>query len=218
MLSNLETRMHADFRVIRVIEKRLMASDCHLSLTIDISPDQKSAKDRIKAMRLWLERFVDGCVAISSGDGVDTTMLEQITNNVMICPDEPHDYLLLILIHSKLNAIGGGEVIVESTSMDSDTGEGFSNTFSGPADEWLPSIKEWIGPLTFHDVPWWRRADSSTMDMKPLDGDDVEKIPDLGSDLIAMVRAPLEEREEAPERMAEIIRPAFKPRLVKSDD
>lgn len=202
--------------MLRLIDNRFSAIDCQLSMAIEIAPTQRMAKQRIKAMRLWLESFVDDCIALAAGTDTDTTTIEQVTNNVMLCPDEPHDYLLLLLLHSKLNAIGAGEVIITKSTLITDGGEGFANSFSGPTDDWLPSIKEWIGPRTFHELPWWERADTSTLDMKPEEGDDLSSIPDLGDDILRMVADP--PNEPAPSQPAEIIRPKFKPRLVTSDE
>jgi len=218
----IETKLHEGFRIIRLIDDHLMASDCQLDITIDIPADspKRDAANRIKAMKLWLGSFVDGSVAIGAGTEMDTTTIEKISNNVLICPDDPHDYLLLMLIHAKLTAIGGGLVIVTRTALASDTGDGFSNAISGINHDWLPSMDEWMGPKAFHDVPWWNRSDSSTMDMRPEPGDDPSNVPDLGSDLIAMVDKQAERPSSGPEKVepAEIIKPTFKPKVITSDD
>lgn len=212
----LETRMHMGFRLMRVIDARLVAGDCRLDLTINITMGQKSAKDRLKAMRLWIEQFLDGSIAIPAGRDLDTTTFEELTNFVLLCPDEPHDYLLLLLIHSKLNAIGAGEVVIETSSMVTDTGEGFSNSISGTTEDWLPSMQEWMGPRSYHDRPWWERDDSSTLDMMAEEGDDLSQTPNLGVNLLALISQEYKPDEPAP--VAEIIKPKFKPRLVSLDD
>lgn len=215
--------MSLGFRIIRLIENRLIASDCLLETTIDVRPRKQGsrAKERIKAMRLWIDEFVDGSVAISVGQGIDTSTIEQVSNNVLMCPDDPHDYLLLLLLHSKLSAIGEDEVIVGSTKLVSDQGEGFTNHVEGTVEDWLPSMAEWIGPRHFHDHPWWARPDSSTMDLKPEDGDDLSDLPELGYDLLAMVSVAQKTEAVAPElqeRTAEIIKPVFKPRVIPGSD
>lgn len=213
--------MRTGFRIIRLIEDRLVSSDCMLELEIDIPPtsDPGAAKDRLKAMRIWMERFLDGCVAFGTGTEIDTSLFERISNHVMMCPDEPHDYLLLVLIHSKLMAICGNEVIITATSMDTDTGEGFSNTVEGTAEDWLPTMEEWIGPRHFHELPWWNRPDSSMMDLRPEDDDDLSNKPELGMDLISMVSADgSEPMQQDRQYVAEIIKPSFKPRIITADD
>jgi hypothetical protein len=205
---------------MRLLEDRLTASDCALELEIDIPPSSRPwvAKNRLKAMRLWIERFLDGSVAFSTGTEIDTTMFEKISNHVMMCPEEPHDYLLLVLIHSKLMAICGDEVLISATSLHTDTGEGFSNTAEGTTEDWLPTMAEWIGPRHFHEVPWWNRSDSSMMDLRPEDDDDLSNKPELGIDLIGMVSADGEPAKEELAPVAEIIKPSFKPRIITADD
>lgn len=210
--------MHARFRIIRLLENHLLSSICEIKMVIDIPSTTKpmDSKNRLKAMKLWIETFLDGSVAFSVGNDIDTTTLEHLGNNLMMCPDDPHDYLLLLLVHSKLQAIGGDHVEVHSTSLISDTGEGFSNLIEGTTEEWLPSMEEWIGPLHYHDNPWWNREDSSMMDLKPEPDEDLTKLPPLGIDLISMVSRDLKDAADAP--LAEIIKPTFKPKIISADD
>jgi len=211
--------MHASFRVIRLLEDRLVASDFVLDCVIDILPTSNTseAKDRIKAMRLWLDEYLDGSIAFGANTEVNTETLEAISNSVIMCPDDPHDYLMLLLIHSKLDAIAGDAMVISKTNMISDTGEGFSNSVEGTAEEWLPSMSEWMGPKSYHDKPWWSRSDSSTMDMKYDDGEDITKIPELGIDLVGAVRSTRSDTNEQ-RPVADIVKPSFKPRVLTPDD
>ena len=211
----METRMHARFRLIRLLESRLVSSDFHLDMDISINVATPQAKNRIKAMRLWLDQFLDGGIAISSSCELNTSTIEESSNHVMLCPDEPHDYLLLLLIHSKLNAIGAGDAVINKTSMVSDTGEGFSNVFSGSVDDWLPTARDWSGSGDLKRDPWWRRDDSSMLDMTmPNDG---QEWPELGIDLLQAVSE--DDIDDSENRsVAKIIRPTFKPRVILPDD
>lgn len=210
--------MHASFRMIRLLEDHLVASNFALDCVIDIIPttNPSNAKDRIKAMRLWLDEFLDGSVAFGVNTGVNTDTLESIGNHIVMCPDDPHDYLLLLLVHSKLDAIAGDDIVISKTTLMSDTGEGFSNSVEGTTEDWLPSNVNWMGEKAYHDRPWWSRPDSSTIDMKYEEGDDIEKIPEMGIDLIGAVRGSQPQEENKP--LADIVRPAFKPRVITSDD
>jgi hypothetical protein len=211
--------MHASFRVIRLLEDRLIASDFVLDCVIDILPTSNTAeaKDRIKAMRLWLDEYLDGAIAFGVNTEISTETLEAISNSVLMCPDDPHDYLLLLLIHSKLDAIAGDTVVISRTNMISDTGEGFSNSVEGTAEDWLPSMADWMGPRSYHDRPWWSRSDSSTVDMKHEEGEDLKQIPELGIDLIEAVRSTRPDTGEN-KPVADIVKPAFKPRVLTPDD
>lgn len=212
--------MHVDFRIIRLLEKHLVASDCQLDMEIDIvaGSDPTMAKDRLKAMKFWVETFLDGSLAFGVNTTVDTSSFESISNNIVMCPDDPHDYLLLLLMHSKLSAIGGPEISVGSMNLISDTGEGFSNSIDGFADEWLPSMSEWMGDRHFHERPWWGRDDSSTIDLHAEPDDDLSVKPELGVDLMALVRSTPSSIQPAERPAAEIIKPQFKPRVLTPDD
>jgi hypothetical protein len=211
--------MHAAFRIIRLLDNQLIASNCIIDCSIDILPtsNPSNAKDRIKAMRLWIEEYLDGALAFGINTNANTETFESIGNQIMMCPDDPHDYLLLLLIHSKLDAIGGSGIVVSKTNLISDTGEGFSNSVEGTAEDWLPVNSQWIGEPAYHDRPWWHRDDSSTVDMKYEEGEDITDVPELGINLIELVgqKQPSPDNEQP---LAEIVKPAFKPRVLTLDD
>jgi hypothetical protein len=131
-------------------------------------------------------------------------------------PDEPHDHLVLTLIYSKLAAIGGDEVDIESVSIMTDTNEGFAFTVSGNTADILPDINSWMGNRYFWDCAWWNRADSSMMDMIPEPDDDITVKPPLGIDLIEAVTDQQNNEPLTAEQVkaAEIIKPSFKLRVI----
>ena len=219
----LETIMHVDFNIMRLIENRLSSSQCSIKMNIAINPENhSSAKNRIKAMKVWLEQYLEDSIAFSTSTTIDTSMLEGVSNNLVMCPEEPHDYLLLALIHAKMSAIADDEIVINKTSFIADTSEGFETTMQGTTEDWLPTMTDWVGPRHFHKIPWWDRSDSSTIDMKPNLDDDLTIIPKLGVDLITLVSEvdDVDTTMTNPinEQPAEIIRPKFKPRIITSDD
>lgn len=212
--------MHSNFRILRLLENELVCSDCHLEIEMNLNPqsDLDVAKTKIKAMKFWLQAFIHDCVAYDIHTSLDTTLLEEIANNVMMCPDDPHDYLLLTLLHSKLIAIGGDDIIIKSTTLYADTGDGFSHTLQGPTDEFLPNIDQWIGSRRFFEQPWWNRDDSSTIDMMPQDDEDLTIKPKLGENLYEMVSDQPTSKNNENSPAAEIIKPAFKPHIIDGQD
>lgn len=217
---NFETRLNVPFKIIRLLEGRVEASNCdiELLLTVDNKDSTNEAKTRLKAIKMWLESFLDGCVCYHTSTEMDTNLLTEISNHIMMCPDEPHDHVLLMLIHTKVSAIGGDDVLILSSSLVSDTSEGFSCSISGPAGDCLPSMEEWIGLRHFHKSPWWYREDSSMIDMLPNDDDDLTVIPDLGEDLILLTKSEDIADDITDEKItAEIIKPTFKPRIITND-
>jgi len=215
---HIETKLDLGFRIIRLIDDSLISSNCYMTVSIDLvgEPETSMAKARLKAMKLWTHAFLDGCIAYDVHTKIDTTLLESLSNHIMMCPDDPHDYLLLAMIHSKLTAIAGDDIVIRSTMLSTDTGEGFSNTIHGAIEDALPSMTEWVGPRSFWSVPWWSRADSSMMDIPPESSDDLTKKPHLGDDLLLMINEEDDIRTDKP--AAEIIKPQFKPRVIDDKD
>jgi hypothetical protein len=214
----IETTYCSSFRLIRLLGSELVASTCDLSIHIEVeqlvdSNDQESA---LKAIKLWLDQYIDSTIAYFPGTQHDTTLFEQMSNNVMMTPDEPNDYHMCILLHSKLNAIGLNHVKITKTEFASDTGEGFKCSMSGDTSDWLPPQEKWMGNNSILKEPWWKRSDASTIDIPYEQGDDVETIKkSLIVDLYSMVN---DGSHSAKEQQAEIIKPAFKLKLVKDDD
>lgn len=212
--------MHSDFRILRLLDNELTSSDCHLEIEMQLNPDSDLdvAKTKIKAMKFWLQCFVHDCVAYNVHTNLNTSLLEEISNNIMMCPDDPHDYLLLTLLHSKLIAIGGDDILIKSTTLFADTGDGFSHTLAGLNDDFLPSIDEWIGKRRFFEQPWWNREDSSTIDLMPQDDEDLTILPKLGENLYEMVADLPKNTAVDNSQTAEIIKPMFKPQIIDGQD
>ena len=217
---SLETSFQHQFRMIRLVDDGLLASD--FEITVDITVDKinngPKIKERLKAMRFWLSTYVDGCIAYDVHSKLDTTLLEQISNHIMMTPDEPHDHLILTLIYSKLSTIGGNEIAIESVTLLSDSNEGFSFTVGGDSDEILPDIKSWMGDRYFWDSAWWNRPDSSMMDMIPEPEDDINVKPPLGINLIEIVTDQNDQETTVEQtKSAEIIKPSFKLRVIDAN-
>lgn len=205
------------FNVIRVLNKKLVSSHIDIQLELDFD-DQANKLDQISAlerMKRWLDEILNGCLAFNTKGELPTGTIEVLDNNLMFCPDEPYDFLLLVLIYSKLNAIGQGAVSVVHCELTSDMGDGFGNWFEGNAAEVLPTLSEWAGERTYFDKPWWDRPDGSMIDMWAGPDDDISKKPDILIDLSAgpSIVSDLELESEP----AEIIKPNFKPTIIGDD-
>lgn len=231
-MHQLETSMGLEFNIHRLLETKFISSKCSVIVKLDIAPTQHPllAKNRIRAMKAWVEDYINDAVMFSVSTDVDTTIFEQISNNIVMAPEEPHDYLLLILIHSKLLAFAGDDIIIHKTRLTTNTGEGFSSAISGDTSDWLPNMTDWVGSRHFHKKPWWNRADSSTIDLKPNEDDDLLNVPALGIDLIAEFALEDDDQRNTSSshivdtdqnnvhNIAEVIKPVFKPRIISNDD
>ena len=214
----METQWHSSFPIVRLLDDNLVASNCNLDFTIDVAKDgpMNIHKKSLMAMKFWIDHFLNGALAYNIHTSLDTTLFEQLSNNIIMCPEDPHDYLMLVLIHAKLNAIGGGYAIVTKTKFWSDTAEGFSNTFDGNPNDWLPTLANWMGDTYYFDKPWWHRGDGGTVDM-PVNGNDVNEKPDILIDLIDIVSFD-DNSVQSNSQEAEIIKPQFKPIIIKNDN
>lgn len=203
------------FNVIRMINKRLVSSTIDLSLELDFDDDATKAAQisALERMKRWMDTILDGSVAFNTKGDVPTGTIEILENNLMFCPEEPYDFLLMMLIYSKLNAIGQGAVSVVHCELCSDMGDGFGNWFEGNAAELLPTLAEWAGEHTYFDKPWWSRSDGSMIDMWAGPDDDLTKKPDILIDLNTESSI-LEVMDLEP---AEIIKPNFKPTIITDD-
>lgn len=218
----METAFKSNLRLIRLLGRDLIPSDCEVTIHLTISKaDADEHENSLKAIKFWLENFVDCSISYWPGTEVDVTMLEHLSNNVILTPEEPNDFHMCLLLHSKLNAIGRGHIIISKTEFTSDTSEGFTCSKSGDLEPgWLPTNDEWMGIPAVLNKPWWERSDASTIDIPYEAGDNILEIAkNLSIDLFELINDKKEQNlEKKSEQLAEIIKPSFKPRLIKEDE
>ena len=218
------TNLIVDFKINRLVEKRLIASHYDLSVDLDIDPEYTAEEQtkRIANIKFWIDNILNNCIAFSIYNTINTELLAEIENFVMFCPEEPNDYLLLMLIVSKLNAIGSDVVTITHASINSDTNQGFGNTVTGNPISLLPDPADWMGEIRYFDQAWWNRSDGSMLDVAVDEGDDPEVKPDILIELdpaavkIETDTSPVAADDDKPS--AEIIRLKFKPRIVTNND
>jgi hypothetical protein len=214
--------MKVKFKLIRLLGDHLVPSNCELTVKLHIPAKNKvESTNRITAMRYWIENFVDGCIAYPISTELDTELLCDVHNHIMMVPEEPLDYVINILIHQKLTAMGGEFVDVKETTFESDSGYGFSNTISGTVVDILPTMGEWMGVPHYNMEPWWNRDDSSMVDMRNDDGDDVNNIPELGINILKMLDNKSSEDDVETKISDTVVRGQFRPKVIeggKSDN
>ena len=165
-------------------------------------------------MKRWFDLVLTDSVAFSTKTDLPLNTIETLENQLMFCPDDPFDFLLLVLIHSKVNAIGDGTIFASRTEIMSNLGDGFGNWYDGQSPNMLPTAEEWFGPKRYYDKPWWHRSDGSMIDMWAGDDDDLTKKPDILIDLSDATDI-IEDDENA--KTAEIIKPNFRPTILKDE-
>jgi len=216
--SQMGNTFRADFKVVRLLADRLVGSDIEFSAELDISDDAEP-QEQLKALagiKRWFTMVLDGCVAFCPGTEVPAATFEALANNFMLTPDDPYDHLLLMLLAAKINAIGGDTLSVAHCHITSDQSDGFGNWFEGDPDDVLPSHEQWVGKHAYYDKPWWHRSDGSMIDVWAGPDDDLSQKPDILLDIwedMFQTTAEVDENAEP----AEIIRPNFKPTIVRDD-
>jgi hypothetical protein len=225
METMLITTLSVNFKINRLIEDRLHASDCDVSMDIEFQDGHVASehKEHLTLMKHWLDEVLNNCIAFNIHNPLNTELFGQVANQVMFCPDEPHDHILLMLVMAKLNAIGAGAVMVNSASIHSDTSHGFGSNLVGDPSDMLPSAEEWMGVTRYWDEPWWNRPDGGMMDLPVAEGEDPSIKPDILFDMrskgISMVRddGTIDVEADPEAKPAEIIRPNFKPKIIRND-
>jgi len=215
--SNVGTTLASSHRFMRVINRTMVISECHFDFNLDVvsnGPKGKQA-ELITRMKFWLDHCLDDCIIVPMDREHGAAFLEEIENAVMFAPTTPNDFLIQVMVHAKLQAIGAGLVNIASSHMTSDTSNGFGIWFEGDPDELLPLQKDWMGERCYFELPWWHRGDAGMIDVPCGDEDDIKQKPDIIIDWYELMKTPEEQQET---KSAEIIRPQFKPRIVSPDD
>lgn len=188
---------------------------CDIVLDDEVSQfdlNVRNAFDRIKG---WISMKEN--VLIYSKDNPLGKMLESykdedgdtIHNERMILPYEPVDDMIALAFLRKLNAIGSGFVAVGSITMTSSDSEGMEVMAFGENGDYFPVMETWMGERTYFSRPWWDRNDASSIDTVPPEGADLNSAPDYAISLTDTIAIP--------EQETKIIRPEFKPRVIKGD-
>ena len=200
-----------DFNIIRLLENRLVASNFEFSADIDLdgSADPSEQYKALESMRRWVIDIVDKSIVFCPSSDISPVLLQSLQNNIMITPDDPYDQLLLVLMCSKLNAIGAKVAHITKCQLISDLGDGFGNWFEGDTSDTLPTISEWLGDRTFFDKPWWNRSDGSAIDIWAGPDDDISIKPDI---LINLWPDEVDNDDPIEDEPAKIIKHNFKPK------
>lgn len=217
----LANNLDFSFRINKLVENRLYASQCTIKLDIEFDRkiDSDTHREQLGVLRWWIDNILDNSVAFSVKNPIDTKIFEQLDNHLMFCPEEPHDYLLLLLIVAKINAIGNNAYEVITSTINSNSSQGFGNTLVGDPLDMLPDADNWMGIVRYYDLPWWDRPDGSMIDMLVKEGSDPKDRPDILIDLHAAsgLKTVKKTVKENKKPKAKIIKPNFKPTIIKKD-
>jgi hypothetical protein len=214
---NVGTTLNSSHRFLRLINRNLVITECHFDLNLDVIPGAPKNKqaELITRMKFWLDHCLENCIILPMDSEHGVEFVENVDNPVMFAPADPNDFMVQVMVHAKLTAIGAGLVNIDSSHMVSDASNGFGIWFEGNPDELLPLQKDWMGQRCYFELPWWHRGDAGMIDIPCGAEDDITQKPDIIVDWYEIMQSP-EQQDNT--QSAEIIRPQFKPRIVSFDD
>jgi hypothetical protein len=215
--SNVGTTLGSNHRFLRLTNDQLVITECFFDFNLEVIPGALKNKqvELISRMKFWLDNCLENCIVMAMDKAVNPGFLEGINNTIMFAPTDPNDFLIQVMVHTKLQAIGAGLVNIDSSHMTSDISNGFGTWFQGDPDELLPKQRDWMGERAYFELPWWHRGDAGMIDIPCAPEDDVKVKPDIIVDWYRLMQSSDSDQEA---HSAEIIRPQFKPRIVSSDD
>lgn len=208
-----------DVKMIRMINNVLVPT--HMSITAGLDRnegfDDYDVELGITKCRYWLEHIVSKTIAFNKNNdtAIDMFMDEEtntsrVGNMFMLTPDEPRDEILGAIFQAKMHALSKGAFDIETISIETDNLNGLSYTLAGDHGVFLPqTMEEWLGGPSIFDVPWWMRDDRSTLDVYSMDNEKKET-PSWAASLDF-----LDKRARKLEDSVSILRPDFKPTIIK---
>lgn len=226
---NLFVSFKTSVRVIRVIDKELIPTK--IRLRVDFAneegpdPDDQfsilSSQAGMARIRYWLSNRFEDSLLISSENDWALEALSETANRHTTLPGEPTEDVLVMVLQSKLQALGGKHVMIGNLDLEIQDGHGLAFTYVGDGELELPTQEEWMADLAFFDKPWWARCDgwtSDPMDPKKLppmlleDGTDLIDRTEPDADSLDFIAAEIFNNSS---HTAEILRPQFKPQIIQ---
>jgi len=140
---------------------------------VEVSKNQNKAFMKVN---FFIKSILDCSIVYTIDDSVRMkTIFGEAENNFVTIPDFT-ETTLLEAIHSKLSVLCGNSTFIDQISIrDLDTKVGY-DLMPDPEPEYtLPDVSEWISELSFYELPWWRRYDSSTFDDVAADRKELKK-------------------------------------------
>lgn len=224
---NLFISFKTSVNVIRVIDQELIPTEILLKVDFanDPGPDLEdqfailSCQAAMAKIRYWLSDRLDGCIMYSHENEWAEEALSSSENRNCVLPGEPNEDILVLVLHSKMQALGGD--LVKVGPIDIEMQDGYVFTYVGDGLLELPDQEEWGGDTALFAKPWWARADGSTKEEQDINklGLTEEYIKEMGfeqpvEDSLDFISTEIFKNSD---HTAEIIRPSFRPLVIIGD-
>jgi hypothetical protein len=132
----------------------------------DVLKQSKAQNSAYLKIGLFLNNHLDGSLAFTMEDmPMAGKFLSEYDNGFLVLPDLD-DVTILEALHRKFTALAGEMTIITKLSLyDDDLNLKYNFYYEEEETKYtLPTIKDWVGDLSFWDVPWWDRYDVLTFD------------------------------------------------------
>jgi hypothetical protein len=133
----------------------------------DLKPGKTKEESEYKAgiiyqkLYFWLDTNLPNVLLVDVNNEDDLYIANLSANIMMYCPDNPSDDVVIQLLHSKLSALAGSDLLVGQTQLKgSDTS--LQYTFDCPDGDYaLPGLttEYYTEGTTRDEIPWWSRDD-----------------------------------------------------------
>ncbi len=190
----------------------------------DVLKQSKAQNSAYLKIGLFLNNYLDGTLAFTMDDmPMAGKFLSEYDNGFMVLPDLD-DVTILEALHRKFSALAGELTIITKLSLyDEELNLKYNFYYEDEETKYtLPTIKEWLGDLSFWDVPWWDRYDVLTFDNVAQDQEELDKhredegarastyapLDDIDDDVEAMlkgIKAKVDEENQEEAKQGELI-------------
>jgi hypothetical protein len=207
-LNEFVVQLSHSFSAIRIIEETLIPTNWKVSIEIigEKSINSFDFQLGLEKIKFWFMNMINQAIIFSAdNEFAFKSLLDTSTNWPVSCPSTPTDDVLALVWHAKCSALAKDAFYIGNIKVTSDTANNLSFIFVGDSEPDLPTSKDWFQGPSYFSEPWWNRDDSSTFDLDPVEGADLNEKPDCFFSLDFLK----EKLEIEPKMPAEIIRPSF---------
>lgn len=207
------------FTALRVYNNTISPESWQISFDffpIDEEYDHLSLNIALEKITYLIEEVLYFSLIIGNNNDWAVENLISASNNVVLCPGEPTDEMLAVLLRNKFDAIANNVLSIGifeiSSSLVNYVYFGFDEN-EGLIDN-LPDMKSWVGEKSYFSLPWWHRNDASTLDVVPSDDADLSKPPEFAYSL-DFINDEYYKVYNPQKRLAKVVKPEFRPKIIK---
>lgn len=207
------TYFTVSFKATRVLDFQLFPSEWDVKLKINFAEDYDVVKFNLACTKIkfWTGQILTNSIIFSNqNEWATENFANQVDNNLVVTPEPPIDDHLVLVLHSKFEALAAGAFTISEMDIWSDSANGMSFTFKGDSSIHLPDMEDWVGERSYFTKPWWMRDDASTLDTVPSEDADLTIPPEFAYSLDFLMDSLGVPNIEG----GKIVRPNFKPTVI----